>query len=633
MSYNNKSQPTAMYTAGKITIVTTLLGVLVFVVAFLFNISNQEYQKVVAQSRATTSVNVLNTPPQWVLGQEGREETESSIANPTDSGDDVVWIGTAEDSNAADYFLVVCSGTSTPAPPIAVNGSTPGCAPSTVQWAISTATISGTEARAATTTIDRDAASQFAESNDWYAWVCDADPVNARCFGTFSTGTAATNSAPFVVNSRPDFTFFGNDSPADPGTGVTFTSTSSDDDTNGANDTVQLHICNEADFGTGTSTTECGPGGFVASSTLAAADASVVYTLPGVIRDQDYAAYGYIIDNHGHQADGVIQGTNASITVNNVAPTAGSITVNAGNDIVLINAATQTPNFTLQYIVTDNNSCLNASAGDEIVDYEVSLYRSGIGSTTCDAETGTYNANNCYTTSVPTTTWAISCTASSTAADTCSGATDATETWECTYPLWYIADPTDDVATATPFSAEDWRAEVNPIDDNNATGTDAESPSGAVDVLGLLAFALDTVEIPYGALEPGSNTGTLSASTTVRATGNVGIDELLEGTSMCGTYTFSTPCAPSATSTIADENQVFGTSSIAYSTATPQFVLSSTTPKELEINIPKSQSTSTQESDETFWGIAIPGSITLAGDYFGQNTFTVKISETGEWGI
>ena len=633
MSYNNKSQPTALYTAGKITIVTTLLGVLVFVVAFLFNISNQEYQKVVAQSRATTSVNVLNTPPQWVLGQEGREEVESSVTNPTNSGTEIAWVGTAADSNAADYYLVVCSGTSTPAPPVPVNGGTPGCAPSTVEWAVSTATISGTLARAATTTVDRDVASQFAESNDWYAWVCDADPINARCFGTFSTGTAATNSAPFIVNSRPDFTFFDNDSPADPGAAVNFTATSSDLDTNGAADTVQLHVCFEADFGTGTSSTECGPGGFLASSTLAASDPSVIYNLPVVIADQDYAAYGYIIDNHGHQADGAIQGSNASITVNNVAPSAGSITVNAGNDIVLVNAATQTPNFTLTYIVTDNNSCLNASAGSEVVDYEVSLYRSGVGSTTCDATSGTYDPNNCYVTNVPTTTWAISCSASTTAADTCGGGTDATETWECTYPLWYITDPTDDVATATPYSTEDWRAEVKPVDDNNATGTDAESPAGAVDVLGLLAFALDTVEIPYGALEPGNNTGTLSASTTVRATGNVGIDELLEGTSMCGTYAFSTPCPTSATSTIGENNQVFGTSSIAYSTATPQFVLSSSTAKELEINIIKPQSTSTQPSAETFWGIAIPGSITLAGDYFGQNTFTVRISETGEWGI
>lgn len=632
MPYNNFSQQQSyMYTAGKITILTTLFGVVIFAFIFLLNVGKQEFNEAIAQSRATTTVNVLNTPPTWDTAQEGRESIESSTSSPTNSGGTVTWVGTATDANGADYYMIICTGTSTPTAPTPNPNAAPSCANGQSTWAISGATNSGVQATAATTTLDRDilTGNLFGETNPWFAWVCDADPDNPRCFATYSTGTNATNSTPFNVNSRPDFTDFANDSPTDPGGLITYFSTSTDLD---VGDTILLVVCAAQDFGTGTSSLDCGPGGTLASSTLQASDASVSFNLQSPYQDQDYASFGYVIDNHGHLADGVIQASNSTITVNNVAPTvsSSSISINGGLDITLTGAATQTPNFTLSFVVTDNNSCEAFDTTAEIEDYAISLYRSGIGSTTCDAlGSAGYDPNNCYQSEKGLAAWNITCAATTTGAQACGGDSDPDELWECTFPLWYVADPTDNFATATPYSAEDWRAEVAAIDDDFATSTPAEGDT-PVDLLGLLAFALDDLEIPYGAIEPGNDTGTLSASTTVRATGNVGIDEELTGTSMCPSYASNTPCVTSSTSTIADFRQQFATDTVNYND--PQATaLSSTTIQELELDVLKSTATTSQESKDTYWGIAVPGTITLSGDYFGQNTFYVIISEPAGW--
>jgi hypothetical protein len=101
---------------------------------------------------------------------------------------------------------------------------------------------------------------------------------------------------------------------------------------------------------------------------------------------------------------------------------------------------------------------------------------------------------------------------------------------------------------------------------------------------------------------------------------------------MCRTYTTAVTCPTSATSTIAERYQVFATSSVSYGTASSSGdFLSSTTAKELEVNILKPTATSTQTSKLTYWGIEVPSTITLAGAYTGENTFTAKISEVAEW--
>jgi hypothetical protein len=345
-------------------------------------------------------------------------------------------------------------------------------------------------------------------------------------------------------------------------------------------------------------------------------------------QDQNYSAYGYVIDNHGFEASGGAHGTDSTLSVNNVAPSITpaliSLTQASGTDMYLTVESGQTTGFTLSFVTSDNNGCLTAASTTEVSNYQLSLYRSGVASTTC-TPTGTHNANNCYVSSVPTTTWNLGCTASTTS---CTGTSDTDQLWNCTFPLWYIADPTDGTATTTQYSSQNWLAQVRGIDDDFATGTLSESTIG-VEVKSFLAFALNTLTVPYGALEPGQQNDPLVATTTVSATGNVGLDKQVEGESMCTSYTGATLCPTSSTSTIPESEQKFATGTVSYAAAT---ALSSTTPQEVEINVFKSTSTSTQAIASAYWGIRVPGTITFAGDYYGQNTFYAVVGESLFWG-
>jgi len=615
--------PKYLQTAGKITVLTSLLGVVVFAAVFLLNLGATQLQQVEAQGIATTTITVLNLPPAWTV--DAQESIESSTSTPTNSGDVITWVAVATDSNSAPYFLLICSGPDAPTPnPAADLGSLgtapPDCVATSTQWAVSAATVSGSQATAATTTLE-----SFAESNVWYAWVCDDDPTNPKCNATSKQGTGTTSS-PFYVNHRPVFTAFSDDSGKLPGEVVTFYATSSDPDVVTVADTIQLHVCSTASFSAASSSCTATT---LATSTFTATQQSATYTIAVPTRDQNYGAYGYIIDIHGHVATGGQQGVDSILTVLNATPTVngGDITLNGGTDMLLTVAEGETTGFGLYFNATDNNSCVNASAGDEITGYEVSVFRSTVGSSSC-AVAGDYNANNCYTSTVATSTWNLVCTASSTS---CTGATDLTMRYDCTFPLWYIADPTDGGATNTVHYATDWSAAVAAIDDNNATGTLATSTI-AQELQSFLAFSLDTLAIPFGSLEPGNRTDPLVATTTLRATGNVGMDELLSGEAMCGTYTSALTCPNSATSTIAENYQVYATSSVSYGTAsTSGYILSSSTQSELEVDILKSTSTVSQATGITFWGIEVPASITLAGAYTGENTFWGKVGEPAQW--
>jgi hypothetical protein len=614
MSFNVETLPKFMNTAGKITILTAVVGFAVFVLAFLFNAGTNEIIRVDATSTASTTLTVLNTPPQWDVF--AFEEIGSSSTTPTNSGNQIAWVGTASDSNSQPYFLIVCQSSATPT---ARANNTPYCNATSSLWAISASTTSGTQARAATTTTE---VAPFTEENIWFAWVCDYDAVNPRCNNVASQGTSATNSSPFNVNRRPVFTSFSNNSPRDPGQVVTFSSTSSDPDSIGGDDTLVLHVCNQNDFNT--TTAQCGPGGTIATTTPPVTDnATALYTLPSVIQDQAYNSFGFLVDQHGHSATGGAQGSNPTFTVNNVAPTVAnsSIVVNGGLDLALTNPAGQTTGFSLEAIVSDANSCLTSASTSEIVRTVVSFYKFDVGSTTCNGSAGSYNPNNCYPSGVATSTWNLSCTASST---TCTNASDPTVTWNCTFPLWFLTDPTD---VTSPFATSSWRAAVAGVDDDNATGTLTVGTS-TPEVLSFPALNLLTNEIAYGALEPGQAAGPLVATTTITAVGNTGIDQILQGESMCTTYTVSTECPVSASSTVPENQQRFATSSVSYASGVS---LSSTTPFQLEINVPKTTSTSTFASRQTYWGIQVPGSITLAGSYTGLNTFMVNTSEPLEW--
>lgn len=631
MSYNMQEFPKYLHTAGKITVLTSLIGVVVFAVVFLLNIGAQEFQHVEAQI-ATTSITVLNTPPAWTV--DAQELTESSTSTPTNSGDTITWVATGTDSNSAPYFLLVCDTSNVPVPqaaagPGSLGTAPPSCSPtSTVQWAVSASTTSGTQASAATTTLE-----SFAESNVWFAWICDDDPNNPKCNAVAKQGTATTAS-PYNVNHRPTFTAYSDDSSKLPGEVVTFTATTSDTDTVDANDTMQLHVCSTASFSA--TSTSCNALTLATSTYVAGTPVALTasYTVAIPTRDTNYGAYGYVVDVHGHLASGGEQGNDSVLTVGNSAPyvLGSDITLNNGADMTLTQEAAETTGFSLYFDVSDDNSCdaVGGTNYDEISGYKVSVFRSTVGSSSC-AASGDYDANNCYTSEVATTTWDLDCTASTTSCTYDNDSLDRTLRYDCTFPLWYIADPTDGGATNTVHFATDWSAAATGIDNDSASGTLATS-SLRQEVESFMALALDTATIPFADLEPGNRTDPLVASTTVRAVGNVGLDELLSGESMCGTYTSSVTCPNSASSTINEDNLVYATSSVSYGAATSSgFILSSTTPGELEINIEKSTSTVAQKSGVTYWGIEVPVSITLSGIYTGENTFIGKTAEPADW--
>ena len=609
MLYNLLGKNTNVFTAGKITIATAFTGILIFAFVFLFNAGKTELMRVEAQT-ATTTLTVLNTPPQWV--QFAVEQTESSASNPTNSGSIVTWSAIGNDPNGANYYLLICS---TNATPTANNSAAPSCAGGT-QWGVSAPTASLAAATVSTTTTE---VSPFAASNSWYGWICDADATSARCNDTFSQGLNATNSSPFIVNFRPTFTGFYDNSPANPGSTVTFFSTSTDPDGN----FVSLVVCSSATYSTTTNT--CGANTIATTTGSTTSNATALYVLSNPLRDTNYDAFGYLVDQFGHEAIGATQGSNSVITVNNVAPTVtnSSISINNAANITLTQAGSQTTGYTLNFETTDANSCRTSSDTLEIVNYNLSLYRSGVGTSSCDGtNSAQYDPNDCYTSAVASTTWNLNCTASSTSCAL--GGSDPTMTWSCTYPLWFVADPTDGTS---PYVAENWLAAVAGIDDDNATGTLSVSSSG-VELLSLTALDLLNSQIAYGQLEPGQNNPTLSASTTIISLGNTGLDQRLEGESMCNTFAVGNECWNSASSTIPDFKQEFATSSVAYNSGTQ---LSSTTPFELELDVLKTISTSTPSTGITYWGIGVPSSITFSATYTGLNTFTAVTAEPGDW--
>lgn len=594
---------------GKITILTVFLGVLVIILGMFADSRHIGKFQTVLANNATTSVTVLNTPPNWTV--DAQESTESSSSTPTNSGSVITFVGTGTDDNAENYYLLICKTGSAPTPN---SGAAPSCNGGIGnRWAVSASTLSGVQASAATTTTEA-----FSEGNNWFAWICDANASLPQCNAVSKSGTGITAS-PFVVNHRPSFTVFIDDSPKLPGATVTWMSTSTDADIEGATDTVKLFVCKANDF-TGT---VCGAGGTYCSSGLVASDPTCNVVLANPLPDRNYTAYGFVIDNHNHAASGGSQGTNSVLTVSNATPTIFASSVN------LLNATNTTPIFLtviqgqttgqkVTFTVSDENSCIaNSSTTPEISSARINVFRSGITSASCD-ESGEYNANNCYTDAVNSAMWQPVCTQD---AGTCLGEGDSDVTWTCTFPLWYVADPTD---AGTQFPSENWLATVDASDKLFATSTATTTASGT-ELVSFLAYSVATTSIAYGGLQPGQQNDPIIQTTDMSATGNMGLNQSLYGDDMCTSYP---SCSGLPTNTVPAAEQKFATSSVSYATGT---ALSSTTPFQLDIKVPKTTSTSSPQTKNTFWGIHIPNAITLAGDYVGKNTLLGVASSAADW--
>jgi hypothetical protein len=540
-----------------------------------------------AGQNATTSAAINNKAP--VISGHVAENPASTAAAPAIVGGSVIFQVTATDQNSDQYYLAVCKAAGiTPG----TNG-VPTC--TSGNYCISIATNAGSQATCSYTTLQGDGS-----SNNWYAYACDKNASGA-CSAVDSGGTGGSES-PFYVNHAPTFTVYADDSAKNPGATVTWTSTSSDSDS----DNVTLYVCKTASF----NGTTCA-GGQWCNSTAVASNPTCNAVMDSVMQDKNYGAFGYIVDARGVQASGGQQGVDSVLTINNVAPTItassiGLFDTDGSGDLTLTNPVGETSGFTVKFTVTDNNSCVNASAGNEIASALINVRRSGITAGNC-LVSGDYNGEKCYPDAYAS--WTNSCVQDGAS---CSGNTDPTSTWTCTFPLQYYADAT---VAVSKFPSENWLADVKATDDNSSD-TGWVTASTGTEMGQFLAYNLNTPSINYGSLDPGADA--TEQTTTLEARGNVGLDENLSGTDMSATG-----------GTIAVGQQKYnltasqgwgGTGSVALTTSGIK----------AELNLAKPKTGSLTPTKNTYWVLRVPNP-QATGSYSGTDTVEGIVADLVDW--
>jgi len=669
--------------AGKITVLTVILGVLLFAVMFSFDTGYRGLlHATTTQDFAETSVFVLNSPPVWVQGP--FEAPSSTPSNPTNQGGTVTWRATVEDPNGAnEFFLLICKNDAgedednltlfdpgTSAPPDCQGGSSE-------RWARSAATADNTEA-VATFNVP-EGRGVIPEENEWYAFICDNDPINPRCNVADIRQAPADDegdpmpelggASPFYVNYRPEFTVITAPTSTPPGSVATWSATASNPSDlasfGGPTDQVRLFVCRTSSFDASVPGCVGGASETYASSTLVASNPEANYEVEIPTPNTDYPAWVFIVDNHGltaplpaqsvYDPEVRVQGTQSDLSVANIAPTLQTDSVvlinhtgNVGENLEINVAEGETPGFTIEFITEDANSCETFDEEEEMVEVRVNIYRSGIGLGNCQ-EDSDYDANNCYPFEMVDNVsyengvgWDLVCAP----ADgwSCGGPTETEKEWECTFPLWYVADPTDGSTTdEVQFPTENWVASIKVIDVDEAESAWTEGDDGK-DVQSFLAFTLDENSIAFGQLESGDRNETLDRATPIIATGNTGLDQNLEGKPMCPEFDANDPpdygCSgydhtdsnDVPTDTIPPRFQHFaiGTST-PYASGTPLEDIAEGDPTFLPINVAKSTVVASPSFNTIGWGIEIPSQIVIAGNYTGENTFFALISNANNW--
>jgi hypothetical protein len=342
------------------------------------------------------------------------------------------------------------------------------------------------------------------------------------------------------------------------------------------------------------------------------------------------------VDNNNLVATSTFQASNSQFTVNNVAPTINPASISLVDPATAVTTtyltltqpqATSGPYY-VKFSVTDNNSCLNASSTPEITFASTTIYRSSITQAACKTS-GNYNSNNCYPSVNPLSNFTcVQDTSGAQTGDSCTGAGDSSVGWVCTFNLWYNADAT---VPSSKWAADNWLASVQAQNYKGLMSPLIESSTGN-EVDQFLAFAVPQSGIGYGGLQPGQKNDPLATTTSLISLGNVGLDESLYGDTMCTTWSAPDSCdvgGPDATRKIPVLNQHFATTSISFASG---FTLAaSTSPVSFATHIPKTTATSSPQSQNTWWGINVPGTITVAGSYRGQNTITAVTSNSTYW--
>jgi hypothetical protein len=232
--------------------------------------------------------------------------------------------------------------------------------------------------------------------------------------------------------------------------------------------------------------------------------------------------------------------------------------------------------------VTDNNGY------SDLLQATSTIYRSDLGAM-C-----THDENNCYQIA------STSCSFSGCSGNTCS--------LQCIAEIQYFADPTD----FGTYSAGNWLSRIQVED--TAGERDVDTSLG-VELNTLRAIEIDS-DIDYVDVAVGDNTGAVNATTTINNTGNSNIDIRLSGTDL-----------DSGQSTIPVNEQKYSTTTFAYgSCSICNFLTGTTTPADVEVDLPKPTSTSTPSIDDVYWGIEIPfGTATIL--HQGTNYFEAIADE------
>lgn len=622
-------------TAGKITVATGVFAFLTLIAVSTVGVFSMQ-ASAGASGAATSTVKVLNTPPRFNAAP--REVVISATTTPTVNGSTVVWSADAYDSSSNNIYLLICK---TGGAPTANTAAQPTCAGGAgnllaVTGGTPPAPVYPATAIVYATSTVTDNVNEIVQ---WYAFVCDdvvGLPKCSKVTDPLIQGNLSNPEAsPLVINHPHSFTSLSNNGPKDPGQLITFTASTTEafhQDTINGTDLATLYLCKSPDFNGST----CGAGGTWATSTTPLQSNPVAsWTLAIPTLDGATSTYPYIVDSRGAVAIGAQQGVASAFTVNNVAPTIvpGTIALEdqfASTSLKLVVEKGETPNFKLSFQVSDYNSCKAAGGGNQASSTAVTVYRSGYPDASCNGlVNGQHNYNSCYSSNDKSAVWNITCAPDPTyLADTCAGPSDLTVGWSCTFPLWYTTDPTE---FGTPWSAEQMKVNIIPMDHSGATTSNLKLTGSEMNVLSALALTANTFS--FGGWEPGQgNTnigvddlGATSSLLQIQATGNASLDTNISGTDMCVGWP---ACSGLPGDTIPAGQERYATSTILYASGV---TLATSTPKFFDFNILKSTSTSTPNTGTLYWGIAVPASITVSGDYKGQNAIDAVMNASAIW--
>ena len=263
-----------------------------------------------------------------------------------------------------------------------------------------------------------------------------------------------------------------------------------------------------------------------------------------------------------------------SVTVGNVAPTVGAVTLDGGSNITVVENTTTSISGTTS--ITDDNGA------NDISTVTSSLYLNATGS--CGSGDDADNESWCYYTSN-----SDDCSTTS-----CASAKECV--WSCTFDVYYFAAPT---TPTTSYGDNMWEMHVTAVD--SGSNSDGATTSEELNTL----YALDvSSSIPYGSVNPGAtSTDQLQNATN---TGNYAIDVYLSGDNM----------DDGGSNSIGVGQQKYSSSSLGDWTGTAL----SGTATGLDLDLAVSDATPTSDSaDAIYWQIKIPDP-QAAASYTGTNT-------------